>query len=154
MILPYIEVIMPLLSHSLTKARGKCEKVKPLRAYDTTTPNTGKQDKTIKQCSQCLKDKELACFDYRDKYNHRFDTCQDCRKPAGKASERTKADCSIRWLDCMLGLKSGMIRRNHAKKWHDWAKISACGNARDTKSCFLQKKSACGNAHNKNHGFL
>ena len=40
----------------------------------------------------------------------------------------------------MIGLKSGMIRPNHAKKGHDWAKKGACGNAHDTKSCFLKKK--------------
>jgi hypothetical protein len=67
------------------------------------------------------------------------------------------ATCRIRWHNCMIGLKSVMIRPNHANKWHDFAEkkrlrqrsryevssffLSACGNPQDTKSCvFLQKR--------------
>ena len=86
----------------------------------TCTPDEKKiqkKDTTTKHCIQCLQDKELACFGFRDKYNHRRDTCQDCRKPAGKAS-----DSSIRWHDCMIELKRSMIQRHHAKKYHDCGK--------------------------------
>ncbi len=55
----------------------------------------------------------------------------------------------------MIGLKSGMIRPNHATKWHDFAQKGACGNAHDTKSLFFErKKGACGNAQDKKTSFF
>ena len=56
--------------------------------------------------------------------------------------EKQKADCCMRWHDCMISLKSGMIRFNHAKKWHDWLKQSACGNEHYPKPCLVEKKTA------------
>ena len=53
-----------------------------------------KKDTTKKHCIECLKDKELACFDLKDKWRHRFDTCRDCRKPT--ATEKACRQCHIR----------------------------------------------------------
>jgi len=74
--------------------------------------------------------------------------------------EKQKADCCIRWHDCMICLKSGMIRFNHAKKWHDWLKQSACGNENYPKPCLGEKKTLrqrsgqeIGKAQNRKYDF-
>jgi hypothetical protein len=72
----------------------------------------------------------------------------------------------------MIGLKSGMIRPNHAKKWHDWSKKAPAemlttrnrvfvekkapaATLRTRIRVFFKKKGACGNAHKtKNMFFL
>jgi len=64
--------------------------------------------------------------------------------------EKQKADCCIRWHDCMICLKSGMIQFNHAKKWHDWFKQSACGNEHYRKSCLVEKKEPAATLRTRN----
>jgi hypothetical protein len=54
-----------------------------------------KKDTMTKHCIECLKDKELACFDNRDKSHHRFDTCRDCRK--NRKQNKPKINC----IECL-----------------------------------------------------
>jgi hypothetical protein len=40
----------------------------------------------------------------------------------------------------MIGLKSGMIRPNHAKKWHDWSKKAPAEMLTTRNRVFVEKK--------------
>jgi hypothetical protein len=95
------------------------------------------KDTTKKHCIECLKDKELACFDLKDKWRHRFDTCRDCRKHPNKY--KPKINC----IKCLKDKELACFREGHHKSdtCRDCRKPTATEKA--CVQCHMRKELAC-----------